>query len=120
MTPLSGSPSQLTVSHIGKVSSERDAGEGPGGQELAEHGREGRGRQRHQQLDRAGAPLLGPEPHGDRRHQEQIEPGMEDEERREVGLPALEEAAEEEGERAGQRQEDDDEDVGQRAWRNRP
>ena len=93
---------------------QRDADEQPGRQELAEHRLEGRDRLGHQELDRAGLALLGPQPHADRRHQEQIEPGVPVEERLEVGLAALQPGAEIEGQAAGQRQEDDDEDVGER------
>ncbi len=93
---------------------ERDRRECPRRQELAEHRLDRRDRQRHQQLDRAGAPLLRPQPHADRRHQDHEQPGMEDEEGAEIGLAALEEAADIEAERARQREKDDDEDVGER------
>src|SRR6185369_453044 len=71
-----------------------------------------RDRQGQEQLDRAGLALLRPQPHRDRRDQEEVEPGMEAEEGLQIGLAAVEEIAEIEGEGAGQRQEDDEEDIG--------
>ena len=44
---------------------EREAGEQPGGEELAEHRLPQRDGQRHQQLDAAALALLGPQPHRD-------------------------------------------------------
>src|SRR5262249_23223562 len=58
--------------------------------------------------------LLRPEPHRHGRHEEEVQPRMEVEERLQVGLAALVEVAEVERERAGQDQEDHDEDVGDR------
>ena len=92
---------------------QRHGDEQPGGEELAQHGLPERDRQRHQQFDAAALPLLGPEAHGDGGDQEQVEPGVEVEERRQVRLAALVEAAQVEREQAGQHQEDDDEHVGE-------
>src|SRR5215469_4427100 len=86
-----------------------DAAEHPGGDELAQHSLRLGDRQREQQLNRAKPPLLGPQPHGDRGDKQQEHPGDEGEERIEVGLAAIEEAAEVEGQRALQHKEDDDE-----------
>src|SRR5208282_2277725 len=68
--------------------------EGPPGEELADHGLQGRDRKREQELDRPGPLLLGPEAHAHRGHDEQVQPREE----AEVGVEArdarLEEAAE--------------------------
>ncbi|MNF53895.1 hypothetical protein D3C84_353020 [compost metagenome] len=100
--------------HHGEGQQQRQPGEGPGGEELAGDRLEAGDGQGHQQFDGARLALLGPEPHGDGRHQEEVEPGMEVEEGREAGLVAFEEAAQVEGEHPGQHQEDHDEDIGQR------
>ena len=55
-------------------------------------------RQRHQEFDDAGPALVRPEPHADRRHQDEEKPGVPGEERAEVGLSTLEETAGEKGE----------------------
>ena len=73
---------------------QRDADEHPGREELAEHRLPQRDRLREQQLDGAVRALLGPQPHRDRGDQEQVQPGQEVEERREVRLAALVERAE--------------------------
>src|SRR5690606_26493834 len=86
--------------------------ERPGGEKLAERRLPRLDRQSEQQLDRPRLALLRPEPHRDRGHQEEIEPGMEVEERLKVRLTALEEIADIEGQRVGERQKDDDEDIG--------
>ena len=83
----------------GKVSSQRDAGEGPGGEELAEHRLE---RWTGRVSSSSIVPVLRSSAHSriaDRRHQEQVEPGMEAEEGLQVGLAALEEVADVEGQR---------------------
>src|SRR5271166_2648222 len=92
-----------------------DGTERPCGQEFAEHCLGLGDRQRQQQLDRAEPALLGPEPHGDGGDEQQEDPGDEGEERIEVGLAAIEEAAEVEGQRALQDEEDDDEHRGDRS-----
>src|SRR5690606_17227691 len=78
---------------------------------LAEHGLPRPDRQRHQKLDAAGLPLLGPQPHAERGHEEQEQPRVEREERREIRLAPLVEIAEIERERVCDDQKDDDEDV---------
>src|SRR5208282_2088875 len=45
---------------------------------------------------------LRPQPHGDGRHQHQEQPRMPEEEARQIGLAAIEEAAHEEGEAGGE------------------
>src|SRR5690606_34511384 len=55
-----------------------------------------------------------PQTHGHRRHQEQVQPGVEVEEGYQIRLTALVEPTQIEGEDGGQHQEDDDEDIGQR------
>jgi hypothetical protein len=68
----------------------------------------------HQQLDRSGLALLGPQPHRNRGHEEQIQPRQIVEERREVRLAADVEAADAESQRADEHQEDHDEHQRQR------
>ena len=71
-------------------SAESRARNRPRREELAEHQRPGRRGQRQQQFKRSSPRLVGPEAHGDGGKEDEIEPGMEQEERREIGLPALE------------------------------
>src|SRR6185312_5239867 len=97
-----------------KGEGQRQRREQPRGEELAEHRVPQRYRLGHQQLDAPGFALLGPQPHGDGRNQEQVQPRVVAEERREVRLPALEEASEEERQQVGEDQEYQDEDVRQR------
>ncbi len=59
-------------------------------------------------------PFLRPQAHGDGRDQQQEHPWDEGEERVQVGLAAVEELPEVEGQRALQHQEDDDEHRGDR------
>src|SRR5690606_14364499 len=91
---------------------DRDRGESPRGEELADDGLPRLDRQRHQELDAAGLTLLGPEPHAERRHEEQEQPRMEREERREIRLVTLVEPAEIGRERVRHDEEDRDEHVG--------
>src|SRR5437879_10612205 len=93
---------------------ERERGEQPGGEKLAEHRLPQRDRLGQQQLDAAGLALLRPQLHGDRGDQEQVQPGVEIEERREVGLAALVEAAQIEREGVRQHQKDENEHVRER------
>src|SRR5271166_2262538 len=91
-----------------------DGAERPCGEEFAQHCLGLGDRQRQQQLDRAEPALLGPEPHGDGGDEQQEDPRDEGEERVQVGLAAIEEAAEVEGQCALQDEEYDDEHGGDR------
>ena len=71
-------------------------------------------RQRQQQFDGAQPAFLSPEAHGDGGDQQQEHPRQEIEERVQIGLAAIEEIAEVEGQRALQNEKDDDEHGGDR------
>ena len=114
MTPLSGSPSQLTVMTPGKVSASASARKSHDARNLptiACHAVIG---MREQELERAEAALFRPQAHADRRHEEEIQPRVPGEERHQRGFAALEEVADGEGEEAGEQQKDHEEDVGDR------
>ena len=68
-------------------------------------------RQGHQQLDSAGAALLGPQPHPNRRHEKKIEPRMPCEERHERRFAPLEEVAYRERKKTGEQEEDHEKHV---------
>ena len=69
----------------------------PGRQEFPDDRLPGGDRHRQQQFNRAHAPFFRPQPHADRRHQEQIKPRMPIEERSDQrGFAALEKAADHE------------------------
>ena len=91
-----GRPRKLTVIQNGKVKSERDPGESPGGEEFSEHRLGDADRQCQKQLDRPGLALLGPQPHRRAPGSGQVEPGMKAEESLQIGLAALEEVADKE------------------------
>src|SRR5579859_6059875 len=93
---------------------ERDAGEAPGREKLAEHRLPQRHRQRQQQLDAAAVAFLRPDAHRDGRNEHQVEPRMPAEERLQIGLTALKQASELKREYRGQQQKEEDEDVSQR------
>src|SRR5512132_1996106 len=111
MTPLSGSPSMLTVIHSGKVRARATATNTqaatnlPSTADVVDSG---------MVISNSMVPLLRSEAHRDRRDQEQVQPGMKGKERLQARLPALEEAADVERQRARQREKDDDEDIGDR------
>src|SRR5258706_4795722 len=63
------------------------------------------------ELQRSGAPVLGPQAHADRRHDHEVQPRMPAEERGEARFAALEEIARGEGKESGQQKEDHQEDV---------
>jgi len=97
----------METQHLDK---ERDAGERPRREELAEHEVRDRVGQGEEELDRARAPVLGPEPHAQGRHEEEVEPGLPLEEGPQVRLSALVEPAELEGEDGGHEEVDDEEE----------
>jgi hypothetical protein len=86
----------------------------PGRQELAENRLPHRDRQREQQLDGADLALLGPQPHRRGRHHKDEQQRQVHEERLHIRLPHLEELLVEEGEVSGEKQEDHEENIGQR------
>src|SRR6266446_3912073 len=90
------------------------SGKAPGGEEFSDHCLGHADRQSQKQLDRAALALLRPQPHRQRRNQDEIEPGMKGEKGLQVGLPALEEIAEEEGQHPRHDEKDHDEHIGER------
>src|SRR6516164_2613349 len=93
---------------------ECDPGKTPGGEEFSDHGLGHAYRQCQEQLDRPALAFLGPQPHRQRRDQDEIEPGMKGEEGLQVGLSALEEIAEKKRQHSRHDQKYDDEHVGER------
>jgi len=91
-----------------------DRQERPRSEELGEDRLPGRDRHGQQELERAGAALLGPQPHADRRHEDQVQPRVPAEEGREARFSPFKEIAGGEGEKAGEQQEDHQEHIGHR------
>src|SRR6266480_3647831 len=91
-----------------------DRQERPRSEELGDDRLPGRDRHGQQQLERAGAALLGPHPHADRGHENQVQPRVPAEERGQAGFSPFKEIAGGESEKAGEQQEDHQEHVGHR------
>src|SRR5204863_1590071 len=66
------------------------------------------------QFDRAAAALFRPEPHRQGRDQHEVEPGVKGEEGLQIGLAAVEEIADKEGQDAREHKKDNDEQIGER------
>src|SRR6516165_1006792 len=94
---------------------ECDPGKTPGSEEFSDHGLGHAYRQCQEQLDRPALAFLGPQPHRQRRDQDEVEPGMKGEEGLQVGLPALEEIAEKKGQHSRHDEKDDYKHVGERS-----
>ena len=111
---MSGSAEKIDGDPEREGQDQRDPGKAPGGEEFSGHRLGHADRQCQKQLDRSAPALLGPQPHRQRRDQDDVEPGMKGEEGLQIGLAALEEIADEEGQHPRHHEKDDDEHIGER------
>src|SRR3984893_17177169 len=109
-----GSPEEIDRDPEREGQGERDPRKAPGGEEFSDHRLGHAYRQSQKQLDRAALALFGPQPHRQRRDQDEVEPRMKRKKGLQVGLPALQEIAEEEGQHPRHDEKDHDEHIGER------